>query len=95
MGTRIGAFKTKNTQLVIWQNDRGISFTFAKHYKDKQTGEWKKTETIYAEELHELADMFTRANQWAENKKLFEKRPQDNISRVDDVIMDLINKLKE
>jgi hypothetical protein len=95
MGTRIGAFKTKNCQLVIWKNDKGISFTFGKHYKDKQTGEWKKTETIYSDELLQLADMFRRAGLWASKQENLEEPLPENTSQLRDVVSGIVSKLSE
>jgi len=95
MGTRIGAFKTKNCQLVIWKNDKGISFTFGKHYKNKQTGEWKKTETIYSDELVFLADMFQRAADWASKQERHEQQLPENTAQVRNVVTGIVNKLSE
>jgi hypothetical protein len=94
MGTRIGAFKSKSAQLVIWQNSQGISFEFGKHYKDKHTGEWKKTDKLYADELAQIADMFKRAAIWTENRANMEKSMQD-ATRASEIVKTVVSKIKE
>ena len=94
MATRIGAFKAKTSQLVIWQNQHGISFAFGKHYKDKQTGEWKESKSIYADELKDIGEMFLRAAQWAAKKNCTEPLPQ-GVARINNVIEGITAQLKD
>lgn len=95
MGTRIGAFKAKNAQLVIWESPTGISFTFGKHYKDKRTGEWKKTETLYPDELRLIADMFKRAADWVVSTDQIKQPEPGPMARIGDITSNIINKLAE
>lgn len=94
MGQRLGAFKAKNAQLVIWDNEGRISFEFAKHYKDKQTGQWREGKIIYAEELRQIGEMFLRAAAWSKNKVAETQLPK-NTEKAGNLAQTIINKLQE
>lgn len=92
MGQRLGAFKTKQSQLVIWENNGKLSFEFAKHFKDKQTQQWKQTKVLYAEELRDIGEMFLRAATWVANKNKLAPLPQ-GMSTLKDVATQIIETL--
>lgn len=94
MGTRIGAWKTKNCQLTVWQNPEGISFQFGKHYKDKKTGEWKESKKLYADELPHVIEMFRSAVQWSQNREKMESSTQV-ATPVASIVKSIVNKLQE
>ena len=94
MGTRIGAFKTKNCQLTVWQNPEGISFQFGKHYKDKKTGEWRESKRLYADELPHIIDMLQRAVQWSQNRTNLESSGAVT-EPISSVVKNVMDKLRE
>lgn len=94
MGQRLGAFKAKNAQLIIWENNGRLSFEFGKHYKDKQTDQWKETKTLYIEELREVGEMFLRAATWAANKQGAVQLPK-NTETAKAVVENVLDKMKE
>jgi hypothetical protein len=94
MATRIGAFKAKTSQLVIWQTPDQITFTFQKCYRDKRSGQWKETKTIFSDELQNIADMFTRAAEWARKRDCGQTLPKGFI-HIDNVADTILTKIKE
>ena len=94
MGQRIGAFKAKNAQLIIWENQGKLSFEFAKHYKDKQTQQWKQTKTLYLDELREIGEMFLRAATWGAKKAAVVELPK-GIETTKTTIDNVLEKVKE
>lgn len=94
MSTRIGAFKSNGSQLIIWQRSDQITFSFAKHYKDKKTGEWREAKTLYADELRGIADMFARAAEWASKRDCGQALPK-GIVHIDNVLEAITTKIKE
>ena len=94
MATRIGAFKSGTVQLVIWQTPDQITFTFQKAFKDKRTGQWKDTKTIFSDELQGIAEMFTRAAEWARKRDCGVKLPKGFIN-LNTVAESILTKVKE
>jgi hypothetical protein len=94
MATRIGAFKSGSSQLVVWNDANRITFSFQKHYKNKKTGEWKESKTIFADELQGLAEMFQRASEWAKKLDCGKPLPKGFVA-LNTVVEAITNKIKE
>lgn len=94
MATRIGAFKTNTAQVVIWQQPERISFTFQKVYRDKRTGQYKTTQTIFADELEAIGKMFLRAATWAQQHDCGQRLPK-GVVQIDDVLSNVTKQIKE
>lgn len=94
MATRIGTFKAKGSQLVVWQRGEQLSFEFGKFYKDKRSGEWKKSNVLFLEELREIGEMFIRAAKWGVDKHAAPPMPK-NVDTIGDVTQGVLNKIKE
>ncbi len=94
MSTRIGAFKSNGAQLIIWQQSKGITFEFAKHYRDKKTREWRQSKIIFADELQGIADMFSRAAEWSKKHDCGEQLPK-GVVHIDGALGTILDKIKE
>jgi len=94
VATRIGAFKAQSTQLVIWQQPERITFTFQKAYRDKRSGLYKETKTIFADELSEIANMFLRAANWAKQHDCGQTLPK-GVVHIDDVLTNVTKQIKD
>lgn len=94
MAIRLGSFKAKGCQLVIWQRGEQLSFEFGKFYKDKRSGEWKKSNVLFLEELREIGDMFIRAAKWGATKNSTQPLPK-NVEPVESVMNNLVTQIKE
>ncbi len=94
MATRIGAFKANTSQLVIWQQPERINFTFQKHYRDKRTGQYKATQTIFADELEAIGEMFLRAAAWAKKHNCGQPLPKGMV-QIDDVLTSVTKQIKD
>ncbi|NDC96287.1 hypothetical protein EB077_13355 [bacterium] len=67
MGKPKKAFRNKGIDIAAWENDRGgVSFTFRKTYKNKETGEYKETKYLFANDLKDLRDLITEVLTWNE-----------------------------
>lgn len=54
----------KGLSVAAWANERGVSFTIQKRYKDKKTEEWKESKYLYPEDLKALHDLVGQALAW-------------------------------
>jgi hypothetical protein len=53
-------------ELACWISDDGkISFSLSKRYKDKNTGEWKDTKYLSAQDLGGLTELAHKGLEWA------------------------------
>ncbi len=53
-------------ELACWISDDGkISFSLSKRYKDKNTGEWKDTKYLSAQDLAGLTEIAHKGLEWA------------------------------
>ncbi len=59
-------------QIAAWENDKGVSYTIQKRFKDKDSGEYKETKSLYAADLAALALLAPAAIQYADD--LYESR---------------------
>jgi hypothetical protein len=94
MGTRLGTFKTKNAQIIVWENSGKLSFEFGKYYKDKQTQQWKSTKVLYADELREIGELFLNAAKWAANKQNAEALPK-GVEETKTIANQIVTNIKE
>lgn len=55
-------FKNKGLSVAVWAGrNGGYTFTVQKRYKDKQTGEWKETKSLFKEEAEALIELLQQA----------------------------------
>lgn len=94
MGTRLGTFKAKGAQIVVWENDGRFSFEFGKFFRDKQTGQWKSTKVLYGDELREIGEMFLKAAKWSANKQAATQLPK-NVEPTKAITSEVMTKVKE
>ncbi len=67
-------FRSHNLKVAIWENRIeqdgqtlvNRSLTFQKRYKDRQSGEWRDSGSLFPEEALRLARLFERAYDWIE-----------------------------
>ena len=64
MGRPTADWKHKGLSVAAWANDRGVSFTIQKRYKDKKTEEWKESKYLFPEDLKALHDLIGQALAW-------------------------------
>lgn len=53
--------EASNLRLSAWKNDKGLSFSFNKRYKDKGTGEWKDSKYLYDNDLRAAQEIIQQA----------------------------------
>jgi hypothetical protein len=94
VATRIGAFKAHTSQLVVWQQPERITFTFQKSYKDKRSGQYKATQTIFPDELEAIGQMFLRAAAWARQHDCGPTLPK-GVVQIDDVLTTVTKQIKD
>ena len=54
----------KGLSVAAWANDRGVTFTIQKRYKDKKTDEWKESKYLFPEDIKALHDLIGQALAW-------------------------------
>ena len=90
MGQRIGTIKSNNVQLVVWRNGDYFSFQIQKAYLDKREGQWKKSETIFGDELADVVTVCAKAMEWMKKKnieiKSLDKHTQRTSTTVDSIL---------
>ncbi len=62
-------FKTglsTGVQIAAWENQKGVSFTISKRYKDKDSGEWIEAKSFYPSDLAALAHLAPAAIEFAD-----------------------------
>lgn len=52
-------------QVAAWKQEKGISFSVTKRYKDKSSGEWRESKSFFPSDLLALAAIATDAARWA------------------------------
>lgn len=65
-------FRSRGLKVAIWENQteqdgqRVVqhSMTFQKRYRDRQSGEWKDSGTLFAEDALVLAQLLEQAYRW-------------------------------
>ena len=62
MNKPVQDFKHKGLSVAVWPTrNGGYSYSIQKRYKDKQTGEWKETKSLFKEEAEALIDLLKQA----------------------------------
>ena len=62
MNKPVQDFKHKGLSVAVWPTKNGgYSYSIQKRYKDKQTGEWKETKSLFKEEAEALIDLLKQA----------------------------------
>lgn len=62
MNKPVQDFKHKGLSVAVWPTKNGgYSYSISKRYKDKQTGEWKETKSLFKEEAEALIDLLKQA----------------------------------
>lgn len=62
MNKPVQDFKHKGLSVAVWSTKNGgYSYSISKRYKDKQTGEWKETKSLFKEEAEALIDLLKQA----------------------------------
>jgi hypothetical protein len=90
MGQRIGTIKSNNVQLVVWRNGDYFSFQIQKAYRDSRSGEWKKAESVFGDELADVVTVCAKAMEWMKKKnieiKSLDKQTQRASSTVESIL---------
>lgn len=62
MNKPVQDFKNKGVSVAVWPTKNGgYSYSIQKRYKDKQTGEWKETKSLFKEEAEALIELLQQA----------------------------------
>lgn len=62
MNKPVQDFKHRGLSVAIWPTKNGgYSYSISKRYKDKQSGEWKETKSLFKEEAEDLIDLLKQA----------------------------------
>lgn len=64
MAGPIKKWSRKGLELAAWEGNTGKRFSIQKRYKDKNSGEWKESKSIFKEELGALREMIDEALLW-------------------------------
>lgn len=70
-------FRSRNMKVAIWENQTEQdgqtviqhSVTFQKRYRDRQTGEWKDSGSLFPDDILRLNRLLVRAYDWIEVKQ--------------------------
>jgi len=68
--------RSKGIDIAVWEGNTGPQFTIRKSYKDKQTGEWKESKTLFSNDLEILKELITEALSWGKNVSNIEEPSQ-------------------
>lgn len=82
--------------IAVWQNENGATFSIQKTYKDKNSGEYKESKSLFANDLAAIALLAPEAIAYADSLKSREPVQQDTRELVglpsgDDLIPSHIN----
>lgn len=62
MNKPVQDFKHKGLSVAVWPTrNGGYSYSISKRYKDKQTGEWRETKSLFKDEAEALIDLLKQA----------------------------------
>lgn len=62
MSKPVQDFKHKGLSVAVWPTrNGGYSYSISKRYKDKQTGEWRETKSLFKEEAEALIELLKQA----------------------------------
>lgn len=94
MGQRIGTIKSNNVQLVVWRNGDYFSFQIQKVYFDKRSGEWKKAESVFGDELADVVTVCAKAMHWMKKKNITVKSLDKHTERVSTTVESILRSLE-
>lgn len=62
MNKPVQDFKHKGLSVAVWPTrNGGYSYSISKRYKDKQSGEWRETKSLFKDEAEALIDLLKQA----------------------------------
>lgn len=62
MNKPVQDFKNKGLSVAVWPGrNGGYTYSVQKRYKDKQSGEWKETKSLFKEEAEALIELLQQA----------------------------------
>lgn len=62
MNKPVQDFKHKGLSVAVWPTKNGgYSYSISKRYKDKQSGEWRETKSLFKDEAEALIDLLKQA----------------------------------
>lgn len=70
MNKPVQDFKHKGLSVAVWPTKNGgYSYSISKRYKDKQSGEWKETKSLFKDEAEALIDLLKQAIAYGGNRE--------------------------
>ena len=73
MNKPVQDFKHKGLSVAVWPTrNGGYSYSISKRYKDKQSGEWRETKSLFKEEAEALIDLLKQALSYDANREAHE-----------------------
>ena len=73
MNKPVQDFKHKGLSVAVWPTrNGGYSYSISKRYKDKQSGEWRETKSLFKEEAEALIDLLKQALSYDANRETHE-----------------------
>lgn len=70
MNKPVQDFKHKGLSVAVWPTrNGGYSYSISKRYKDKQSGEWKETKSLFKEEAEALIELLQQAISYGSNRE--------------------------
>lgn len=70
MNKPVQDFKHKGLSVAVWPaRNGGYSYSISKRYKDKQSGEWRETKSLFKEEAEALIDLLKQAIAYGSNRQ--------------------------
>lgn len=69
MNKPVQDFKHKGLSVAVWPTrNGGYSYSISKRYKDKQSGEWRETKSLFKDEAEALIDLLKQALSYDANR---------------------------
>jgi len=70
MNKPVQDFKHKGLSVAVWPTKNGgYSYSISKRYKDKQSGEWRETKSLFKDEAEALIDLLKQALAYGSNRE--------------------------
>lgn len=69
----VTTIKEKGLQVAVWANrNGGYTYSISKRYKDKQSGEWKESKSLFKEEAEALIKLLQEALRYGTEREMHE-----------------------
>ena len=87
MNKPVKDFKNKGLSVALWETrNGGYSYSIQKRYKDKTSGEWRESKSLYKEEVEALIELLKEAVAYGSNRSEHESQgsksgPGYNVTR--------------